>query len=99
MTAVLYQGHFTVTYPDHLDLATGKTLVAVPGQSYVTAVAPGRNAGLPALPGDGRWGTSGAAAPAPRSPRTRKPPAVPAAAAPPTIPAAPVAPASGESED
>ncbi len=98
MTAVPYRGHFAVVYPDHIDVATGKTLVAVPGQSYVTAVAPGRNPGLPSLPGDGRWGTSGAAAPA--RPRTRKPPAVPAAAATPTIPAAPEgAPASGESED
>lgn len=97
MPATQFNGHYTVTYPDHLDLATGRTLVAVPGQSYVTAAAPGRNAGLPSLPGDGRWGSSGAAAPS--RPRTRKPPAVPAAAAPLTIPAAPVAPASGESED
>jgi hypothetical protein len=59
MTAVQFQGHFTVIYPDHLDASTGKTLVAVPGQSYTTAAAPGRNAGLPAIPGDGRWGTTG----------------------------------------
>lgn len=63
MASVQYNGHYTVCYPDHLDASTGRTLVAVPGQSYTTAVAPGRNAGLPAIPGDGRWGSSGAADP------------------------------------
>jgi hypothetical protein len=60
MTSVQFRGHDTLTYPDHVDVSTGKTLVAVPGQSYTTAAAPGRSAGLPDVPGDGRWGTAAA---------------------------------------
>jgi hypothetical protein len=55
--SVVYNGHYTLIYGDHIDTATGKTLVAVPGNSYNTTVAPGRHAGVPATPGDGRWGT------------------------------------------
>jgi hypothetical protein len=85
MTAVQFNGHFTVTYPDHLDASTGKTLTAVPGQSYTVTVAPGRNAGLQSPPGDGRWGTAcGAAVLKPHAPGVPAfpvpPPQVPAPA-------------------
>lgn len=99
MTAVRFNGHDTMTYPDHIDLATGKTLVAVPGQSYATAAAPGRNPGLPAVPGDSRWGSPGVAAPAPvlrREPVTVPP--VPPGEPPETNPAPPEDAASPESE-
>ena len=55
---VLFTGHYTLTYPDYLDLRTGKVLVAEPGHSYTTAPAPGQAASLPAVPGDGRWDTA-----------------------------------------
>lgn len=63
MPTARFNGHDTLTYADYVDASTGRTLVAVPGQSYTTAVAPGRNAGLPAIPGDGRWSSSGTADP------------------------------------
>lgn len=58
MAVVQYNGHYTVIYPDHIDLTTGKTLVAVPGQSYTTIVASGRHPLLSSTPGDGRWGAN-----------------------------------------
>lgn len=42
-------------YPDFIDKATGKTLVATPGSTYTVTVASGRNPGTPAYPNDGRW--------------------------------------------
>lgn len=45
---------FQLVYPDWKDLATGKTLVVVPGSSYTIAIHPGRTAS-PAFPNDGRW--------------------------------------------
>lgn len=81
MPSAQFNGHSTLTYVDHIDVSTGKTLVAVPGQTYTTSAAPGRNAGLPAIPGDGRWGSSGTAAPAPlQLPAPPEAPALPAAA-------------------
>jgi hypothetical protein len=97
MTSAQYQGHFPATYPDYLDAATGKTLTVQPGQSYAVAVAPGRNASLSPLPGDGRWATSEAAPePEDRIEELADDPAVPEdpAAAPEPPPAAP----AGESE-
>lgn len=58
MPALQYNGAFPVIYPDYVDAATGKTLTVVPGESYEPAAAPGRIRGLPAVPGDGRWGPS-----------------------------------------
>ena len=31
MTSAQYNGHFPVTYPDHVDAATGRTLTVEPG--------------------------------------------------------------------
>ena len=45
-------------YPDYINTATGKTLVATPGSAYTVVVAPGRNAATPAFPNDGRWGSA-----------------------------------------
>lgn len=53
--AVQYLGHMTMTYMDYIDLATGKTLVAVPGQSYNIIPNGGHAAALPAVPSDGRF--------------------------------------------
>lgn len=109
MASVQYNGHFPAIYPDYVDAATGKTLTVQPGQSYTVNVAPGRNAGLAALPGDGRWGASfGYAAEEPHEEGPGDPPAAPEP--PPaaskgestteTTPAAPEgAPASPESEE
>ena len=55
MTSAQYKGLFPVTYPDHVDAATGRTLTVVPGGIYDIRVAPGRNPGLSPVPGDGRW--------------------------------------------
>ena len=55
MTSAQYNGHFPVTYPDHVDAATGRTLTVEPGGIYDVRVAPGRNPGLSPVPGDGRW--------------------------------------------
>ena len=42
MTLAAYTGHETLTFPDYLDLATGKTLRAEPGRTYDVAPASGR---------------------------------------------------------
>ena len=55
MTSAQYNGHYPVTYVDHINAATGRTLVAEPGGTYDVRVAPGRNPGLSHVPGDGRW--------------------------------------------
>lgn len=55
--STVYNGHYTLIYSDHIDASTGKTLVAVPGNSYTVLAASGRNTGLSATPSDGRWGT------------------------------------------
>ena len=39
---VAYTYHEKLTFPDYLDQETGKTLTAVPGQSYDVAPASGR---------------------------------------------------------
>lgn len=80
MTSVQFNGHYVMIYPDHLDSSTGKTLVAIPGQSYTVTAAPGRNAGLPNLPGDGRWGVSGYAIERPRETWLEEPADTPPAA-------------------
>ena len=56
MTTMQYNGHVTMTYMDYIDVATGKTLVCVPGQSYTITPASGniRSAGT-SMPGDGRF--------------------------------------------
>jgi hypothetical protein len=46
---------YTLIYPDYINLATGKTLVATPGSAYTVAIASGRNAASSAFPNDGRW--------------------------------------------
>ncbi len=38
-----YTGHEALTFPDYIDLGTGKTLAAVPGGTYDVAPASGRN--------------------------------------------------------
>ena len=49
MTYAAYTGHETLTFPDYLDLETGRTLTAEPGRSYDVAPASGRLAAdLPA---------------------------------------------------
>ena len=42
MTYAAYTGHETLTFPDYLDLKTGRTLTAEPGRSYDVAPASGR---------------------------------------------------------
>ena len=42
MTLAAYTGHETLTFPDYLDLGTGRTLTAEPGRSYDVAPASGR---------------------------------------------------------
>ena len=42
MTYAAYTGHETLTFPDYLDLGTGRTLTAEPGQSYDVSPASGR---------------------------------------------------------
>jgi hypothetical protein len=56
VTTVTYYGHVTMTYPHYTDLATGRTLVAVPGQTYNVAPASGNilSAGT-LMPVDGRF--------------------------------------------
>lgn len=47
-----YLGNQTMLYQGYLDEATGRMLIAGPGNSYeMSAVDPG----LPVPPGDGRW--------------------------------------------
>ena len=43
-----YTGHQTLTFPDYLDVETGRTLTAEPGRSYDVAPASGRQ--VPDLP-------------------------------------------------
>lgn len=42
MTLAVYTGHEALTFPDYLDLGTGRTLTAVPGETYDIAPASGR---------------------------------------------------------
>lgn len=42
MTLAAYNGHEALTFPDYLDLGTGKTLHAEPGETYDIAPASGR---------------------------------------------------------
>lgn len=62
MTSVTYHGHVTMTYPHYIDLATGKTLVCQPGQTYNVAPASGSpiSAGT-MMPNDGRFATGNGA--------------------------------------
>ena len=108
MTSAQYHGHFPVTYPDHIDAATGRTLTVEPGGIYDVRVAPGRNPGLSPVPGDGRWSASRGRPRTARGPAREDPPAAPAPAPAgtaddsetETIPAAPEgAPAPPESEE
>jgi hypothetical protein len=50
-----YTGTDARGYMDYLDAETSRMLQAVPGGIYEVTVAPGRAAGLPPVPGDGRW--------------------------------------------
>jgi hypothetical protein len=57
--SVLYSGHVTMTYPDYIDAATGKTLVCVPGQSYNIVPASGHpTSASTSMPTDGRFTAS-----------------------------------------
>lgn len=60
-----YLGSDRRSYGDYLDAAAGRMLQASPGGVYDVQVAPGRVAGLPLPPGDGRWAP---AAPVPDGP-------------------------------
>jgi hypothetical protein len=60
--STVFNGQYELIYPDHIDQSTGKTLVAVPGQSYITQAAPGRNSNIAAIPDDGRWSSNYAVA-------------------------------------
>lgn len=42
MTLAAFNGHEALTFPDYLDLETGKTLTAEPGGTYDVAPAGGR---------------------------------------------------------
>jgi hypothetical protein len=42
VTLAAYTGHEALTFPDYLDLGTGKTLAAEPGGTYDVAPASGR---------------------------------------------------------
>ena len=42
MTLAAYTGHEALTFPDYLDLETGRTLTAEPGGTYDVAPASGR---------------------------------------------------------
>lgn len=54
ITSFRYYGHMILYYLDYLDVATGHTLVALPGGSYLmTPVNSRQGLGLP--PPDGRW--------------------------------------------
>lgn len=59
MTSVTFHGHVPMTYHDYIDLATGKTLVCQPGQTYNIAPASGniRSVGT-TMPADGRFVTN-----------------------------------------
>jgi hypothetical protein len=52
-----YLGSMVLTYPDYVDTATGRMLLASPlaAQPYGIRVASGAPPGLPVPPGDGRW--------------------------------------------
>jgi len=47
-----YNGDYVLIYPDHVDLSTNTTLVAVPGESYDVRAC---NGNIAAIPDDGRW--------------------------------------------
>lgn len=49
-----FTGTVILTYPQYLDVSTGKTLVAQPGGEYHVTVASGYPGAGP-LPDDGRW--------------------------------------------
>jgi hypothetical protein len=56
VASVTYNGHYTVTYMDYIDTATGKTLVCQPGQTYNVTPASGHPASAgTTMPGDGRF--------------------------------------------
>jgi hypothetical protein len=59
MTSITFYGHETMTYGDYIDLATGKTLVCVPGGGpYNVMPASGRpSAAASPTPNDGRFTT------------------------------------------
>ena len=58
MTSLTYYGHETMTYMDYTDLATGKTLVCVPGGTYNVVPASGHPASASTpTPNDGRFVT------------------------------------------
>jgi hypothetical protein len=56
VTSVTFYGHYPITYPHYIDLATGKALSVVPGGSYNVAPASGNllSAGT-TMPLDGRF--------------------------------------------
>lgn len=56
MSKTRYTGHENMTYLHYLDLSTGRTLAAEPGETYDVASAGGNllSAGTD-MPQDGRW--------------------------------------------
>jgi len=56
VASITFYGHETMTYPHYIDLATGKTLVCQPGQTYNVIPASGSVlAAGTTQPGDGRF--------------------------------------------
>lgn len=77
MASVTYYGHVTMTYGDFIDIATGKTLVCVPGQTYSIMPASGniRSVNM-TMPSDGRFSVnSGREAIVRKKPAEENPPA------------------------
>lgn len=54
-----FTGSVTLTYPQYLDVSTGKTLVAVPGGTYGIELGSGYPGPPDPIPDDGRWITGG----------------------------------------
>lgn len=69
MTLATYTGHEPLTFPDYLDLGTGRTLTAEPGETYDITPASGRL--VPDIPQG--WFTPVRAAPAKAAAKPAKP--------------------------
>ena len=52
--SLIFTGLETLTYPQYINTATQRTLVASPGGTYMVAIASGYG-NVGAVPDDGRW--------------------------------------------